>query len=48
MDYTKLARLILKKLDLLSVIEIDTPFTARHLELVEEVHDLIDIFTSNG
>ena len=45
MDFSKLAQVIWKKLDKLSAIELGTPFTAHQVELIEELRDLIDIFT---
>ena len=47
MDYSKLALIIVKKLDRLGEIEIGTPFTDRNVEVVEELRDLIDIFTNS-
>ena len=47
MDHSKLARVIVKKLDRLSVIEVGTPFTDRDVEMVAELRDLIDIFTNS-
>ena len=39
MDYSKLALIIVKKLDRLSVIEVGTPFNDRHIEVIEELRD---------
>ena len=47
MDYSKLALILVKKLDRFSVIEVGTPFSERHLEVIEELRDLIDIFTNS-
>ena len=47
MDYSKLAVIIVKKLDRLSSIEVGAPFTDRDVEVTEELRDLIDIFTNS-
>mgnify|MGYP001452377177 FL=1 len=47
MDYGRLAVIIVKKLDKLAVIEVGTPFNDRHVEVIEELRDLIDIFTNS-
>ena len=47
MDYSKLALIIVKKPDRLGEIEVGAPFTDRNVEVVEELRDLIDIFTNS-
>ena len=47
MDYSKLALIIVKKLDRLSAIEVGSPFTDRNVEVIEELRALIDIFTNS-
>ena len=47
MDYSKLAVIIVKKLDRLASMEVGDPFTDRNVEVIEELRDLIDIFTNN-
>ena len=47
MDYSKLALIIVKKLDRLGEIEVGAPFSERNVEVITELRDLIDIFTNS-
>lgn len=45
MDWSKLAKIIVKKLNVLGELEIGNNITQSHLEAIEELADLIDLFT---
>ena len=47
MDYSKLALIKVKKLNRLGEIEVGAPFADRNVEVIEELRDLIDIFTNS-
>ncbi len=45
MDWSKLARVIIKKLEVLSDLEEGSIIGQAHIEAVEELTELIDLFT---
>ena len=45
MDWSKLARIIVKKLETLSEMQEGNSINRGHLEAIEELTDLIDLFT---
>ena len=45
MDWSKLAKIIVKKLNVLGELEIGNNIDQSHLEAIEELADLIDLFT---
>ena len=45
MDWSKLARVIIKKLEVLSDLEEGSIISQAHIEAVEELTELIDLFT---
>ena len=45
MDWSKLAKIIVKKLNVLGELEIGNNIDRSHLEAIEELADLIDLFT---
>jgi hypothetical protein len=45
MDWSKLARVILKKLNVLGELETGMVVNPSHIEAIEELTELIDLFT---
>ena len=45
MDWSKLARIIVKKLNVLGELETGMNINQSHIETIEELTDLIDLFT---
>ena len=47
MFYEKIAAIIFRELDVLTSIQVGSPFTDKHLEVEEELVELIDIFRND-
>ena len=45
MDWSKLARIIVKRIEILGELEKGTTIEQSHLDTIEELTDLIDLFT---